>query len=203
MSIFLEVAKYSPNYKEIEWLTMEGVRGGIEWRRGFWRRIELLKGLDKKYFIKTIDEMRIREHVKPVVNELKKMGLKVGIISGGFDILADKVRNILQLDFTVSNRLIFNSGKLSGALLIVSGHKENILMSISEKFKIPLLSTVVVVDGANDLTMVKAVGLSIGFKPKEIVREHVNIVIDDDIQKIIPPIKSFFKYSKRVSQSPI
>ena len=193
MSIFLAVAKYSPNYRTIKELTKQGVQGEIDWEKGFCERIKLLRGLEKHYFIRALEEMRIRPYSKMIIRNLKALGMKMGIISGGFDILADKVKNTLELDFAYSNKLVFKDGRFSHAIMNVTSRKEDILLSVAYKYGLSLEYTVVVVDGANDLGMAKAAGFSIGFNPSEIIRRHVNFVIDDgDFRKMIVPIKSYF-----------
>ncbi|HET6371154.1 MAG TPA: phosphoserine phosphatase SerB, partial [Nitrospiria bacterium] len=110
-------------------------------------------------------------------------GYKTAVLSGGFDYFTDRIKEELRLDYTFSNRLDIEGGKLTGEILgeIVDGKRKAELMEeIAKKEGITLDQVIAIGDGANDLPMITRAGLGIAFNAKPKVREaaHYNITQD-------------------------
>jgi phosphoserine phosphatase len=110
--------------------------------------------------------------------------LKTLLISGGFTFFSERIRQRLQLDFARANTLGVANGRLTGTLFdrpwgdIVDGaEKKRVLLEVAELMGIDATQTIAVGDGANDLPMMEAAGLSIAFQPKPAVAERAKIAI--------------------------
>jgi len=56
----------------------------------------------------------------------------------------------------------------------------------AEEYRVPIERVIVVGDGANDLLMMDAAGLSVAFCAKPVVREHADVAIDQrDLSLVI------------------
>ena len=104
--------------------------------------------------------------------------------SGGFTFFSERIRRRLQLDFARANELDVVDGHLTGALVprpwgdVVDGaEKRRVLLEVAELMGIPPAQTIAVGDGANDLPMMAAAGLSIAYHPKPAVREQAMLSI--------------------------
>ena len=96
------------------------------------------------------------------------------------------LRQRLELDFARANMLDVADGQLTGALVprpwgeVVDGaEKRRVLLEVAELMGIAPAQTIAVGDGANDLPMMAAAGLSIAFHPKPAVREQAMLSITE------------------------
>ena len=91
------------------------------------------------------------------------------------------MRAELGLDVDLSNHLEVADGRLTGELLgtlINADAKAGHVARMCRELGVPTSDAIVVGDGANDLKMMALAGLSVGYRPKPVVRATVNAVID-------------------------
>jgi phosphoserine phosphatase len=124
--------------------------------------------------------------VPEFVAACRAAGLKTLLVSGGFTFFSSRVQARLQLDFARANVLEVADGKLTGKLVpqpwgdIVDGtEKRRILLDVADLMGISPTQTIAVGDGANDLPMMRAAGLSIAFHAKPAVRAEAHLVINE------------------------
>ena len=67
-------------------------------KESFRRRVALLKGLDAEVLAETARNLVFTEGAERVIQTLKRLGYKIGIISGGFDFFGEYLQNKLGLD---------------------------------------------------------------------------------------------------------
>ena len=105
------------------------------------------------------------------------MGMKTAIVSAGFTRFTDRFAEQLGIDFSLANELEVENGLLTGRLagpVVDRAKKGEFLRELASSEGIPLTQTVAVGDGANDLDMLAAAGLGIGFNAKQLVRENAD-----------------------------
>ncbi len=150
------------------------MRGEMDFKESFTRRLALLKGLDESVLDEVAQTLELTEGAERVVSTLKKLGFKIGIISGGFDYFGKILQARLGLDYVFTNSLEIRDGKITGKVSgeIVDGPKKaEILRTIAVVENISLEQTIAVGDGSNDLPMISIAGLGIAFHAKPIVRQ--------------------------------
>ena len=115
----------------------------------------------------------------------REAGLKTLLISGGFTFFSERIRHQLGLDFARANSLGIANGRLTGTLFdrpwgdICDGaEKRRVVLEVCELMGIDTAQAIAVGDGANDLPMMGAAGLSIAFHGKPAVREQAMISIE-------------------------
>ncbi|RZL55362.1 MAG: HAD family hydrolase, partial [Variovorax sp.] len=113
-------------------------------------------------------------------------GMKVLLVSGGFTFFADRVKARLGIDFARSNLLEDAGGRLTGKIVRQSwgdicdgAEKRRTLLELASLMGIDARRTIAVGDGANDLPMMGAAGLSVAFHAKPKVREQAMVAIDE------------------------
>ena len=106
--------------------------------------------------------------VKDTVAFLGAEGCVCGLLTSGVDIVADRVKQDMHLDFSVSNRLIVRDGVFSGNCehVVNLWHKEKKLNDLCRKFGVSLKDTLFIGDNENDISSMKVCGRSIAFSPK-------------------------------------
>ena len=117
-----------------------------------------------------------------MTSTLKRLGYKIGIISGGFDYFGKRLQAQLGFDYMFANRLEIVDGRLTGRVLgeIVDGpRKAELLRQIAAAEGLRLEQTIAVGDGANDLPMLSIAGLGIAFHAKPVVRRQASGAISD------------------------
>ncbi|MBA4178718.1 MAG: phosphoserine phosphatase SerB [Leptothrix sp. (in: Bacteria)] len=183
-----EIARVAGRYDEVAAITEAAMRGEIaDYKESLRRRVALLAGLPEAALEQVYAErLRLNPGVETFVQACRDAGLKTLLVSGGFTTFSERVRSRLQLDFARANTLGISHGRLTGTLLerpwgdIVDGaEKKRVLLEVAELLGIPPTQAIAVGDGANDLPMMNAAGLSIAYHPKPAVREQAMLSIVD------------------------
>nr|AIE95847.1 phosphoserine phosphatase (serB, PSPH) [uncultured marine thaumarchaeote AD1000_70_G10] len=188
-----ELAKVVGKEEEIWEITKKGISGEIEWEKGLIERINELKGVSYDDCKRVSDDMPIMQGAKETFDELRKLGFKTLTVSGGPDILIDRVKEELQIDYAFSNKLIFNEEKLQGVDIIVGSDKTIPIKDTIEMMKKQKEDIVITVDGANDIKLFDLAGLRISFNGTELINEKSDSIVNKkDLREIIPIIKEKF-----------
>ena len=164
-----ELAKRAGVGKEVSEITEQAMRGEIDFKESFTRRVALLKGLDASVMEDIARSMPITEGVDRLMTVLK-CGYKIAILSGGFTYFGEYLQRKYGIDYVYANELqIDENNKLTGRYVgeIVDGkRKAELLKLIAQVEKVNLAQTIAVGDGANDLPMLSDAGLGIAFHAK-------------------------------------
>ena len=162
-------------------ITDRAMRGEIDFVEALNQRVQLLEGVKEEELIGISKTFRINEGASELIEHVHSIGGKACAVSGGFRSLLHPIAEELGLDDYRANTLELESGKLTGRLIppIIDAHaKKSALISWSKEFGISLSKTMAIGDGANDLLMMEAAAVSVGFMPKPIVAKSCDYVID-------------------------
>ena len=155
---------------QVKAITESAMRGEIDFKESFTRRVALLKGLDVGVMKDIAEHLPITEGADRLMEVLKRCGYKIAILSGGFTYFGEYLQRRWGIDYVYANELeIDENGKLTGNYVgeIVDGHrKAELLKLIAQVEKVNLAQTIAVGDGANDLPMIAESGLGIAFHAK-------------------------------------
>ncbi len=179
-----ELAERAGVGDKVKAITESAMRGEIDFKESFKRRVALLKGLDVSVMKEIAEIMPITEGVDRLMEVLKRAGYRIAILSGGFTYFGEYLQRKYGIDYVYANELeIGEDGKLTGNYVgdIVDGkRKADLLRLIAQMEKVNLEQTIAVGDGANDLPMLSAAGLGIAFhaKPRvvESARQSINTI---------------------------
>ena len=179
-----ELAERNGVGAEVRAITESAMRGEIDFKESFTRRVALLKGLDVSVMQDIAEKLPITEGADRLMSVLKTYGYKIAILSGGFTFFGEYLRQRFGVDYVYANELeIGEDGKLTGRYLgeIVDGRrKADLLKLIAQTERVNLAQTIAVGDGANDLPMLGEAGLGIAFhaKPRVVAnaRQSINTI---------------------------
>ena len=182
-----EIADAVGRKAEVAAITEAAMRGDItDFKDSLRRRVALLKGVgvdDMEAVYR--DRLRLNPGAAELVEACKMAGLKVLLVSGGFTFFADRVAQLLAIDFVRANVLEVAHGKLTGQLVdqpwgdICDGEeKRRMLLQTCSQLGIDPLQAIAIGDGANDLPMMGAAGLSVAFHAKPAVRAQAMVAIN-------------------------
>lgn len=178
--VIVELAKMAGVGDQVEKITESTMRGEIDFKESFRRRVALLKGLPEARLAQLTRELPLTDGADLVAKTLKGLGYKLGILSGGFSFVGQYLKERLGFDYLYANELDIKDGVVSGEVVgeIVDGEKKaELLRKLAEKENIALEQTIAVGDGANDLPMISIAGLGVAFNAKPIVREKASNAI--------------------------
>jgi phosphoserine phosphatase len=183
-----EIAAAAGRKAEVAAITEAAMRGEIaDYKDSLRRRVALLRGVPAQALEQVWHErLRLNPGAEALVRACQAAGLKTLLVSGGFTVFTDRVRTQLGLDFARSNVLEVADGALTGRMLdqpwgdICDGEeKKHMLLQTCAQLGIAPGRSIAVGDGANDLPMMAAAGLSVAYHAKPRVREQANVAIDD------------------------
>jgi len=183
-----EIAAAVGRKAEVAAITEAAMRGEIaDYKESLRRRVALLEGVPERALQAVYDErLRLNPGVERFVQACQAAGLKTLLVSGGFTFFSERVQQRLQLDEARANVLAIENGALTGALVdqpwgdIVDGdEKRRTVLQTCARMGIAPAQAIAVGDGANDLPMMGAVGLSIAYHAKPAVRERAMISITE------------------------
>ena len=175
-----ELAKAAGVGEQVAAITEAAMRGELDFRESFRRRLALLKGLDAGVLARIARELPITEGAERLISNLKRLGFRIGILSGGFSYFAEYLQRRLGVDRIAANELDIRDGRLTGEIRgeIVDGAKKaELLQQMATEMGIGLQQVIAVGDGANDLPMLALAGLGVAFHAKPVVRENARHAI--------------------------
>ena len=177
-----EIADAVGKKAEVAAITEAAMRGEItDFKDSLRRRVALLKGVPAEALQQVYDErLKINPGAPELINAAKAAGLQTLLVSGGFTFFADRVRERLGMHEAHSNTLEIEGGLLTGQVLgdIVDGAaKQQHLLALCQRLGCDPKQSIAVGDGANDLPMMGASGLSVAYHAKPKVREQAMVSI--------------------------
>ena len=177
---------------EISQLTSQAMRGVFDFESSLRKRVSLLKGLPVSVFEKAFNSIHLTPNAQEFISILQKNGILVGLVSGGFTPIVERLAKSLSIPYFSANQLEVKDGFLTGKLVgqIISPQvKKETLEKWREKLKLPKERTIAIGDGANDLLMLKSAGLGIAFCAKEVLKKEIQHHVDKrDFLEALPLI---------------
>lgn len=178
--------------EEISQITSQAMRGEIDFESSLRRRVSLLEGLSISVFDKVFKSIHLSPNAQKFISILQKNGILVGLVSGGFTPIVERLAKSLGIAYFSANQLEVKDGLLTGKLVgqIISPEvKKEILEKWREELKLPRERTVAIGDGANDLLMLKSAGLGVAFCAKEVLKQEIQHHVDKrDFFEVLPLI---------------
>lgn len=163
-------------------ITASAMRGEIEFAESLTRRVALLAGLEESALQRVYDErLRLSPGAERLLATLRAHGIRTLLVSGGFTFFTDRLKARLGLDYTAANTLEIVGGRLTGRLLgpiLDAQGKADWLNRVRAELGLAKEQVVAIGDGANDLRMLAAAGISVAYHAKPVVREKTTYAIN-------------------------
>lgn len=186
------IAKEIGLEEEVAKITKRAMEGELDFFDSLTYRVSLLKGLDEKKVNDICTNLPFMPGAKETIKSLKELGYTVVCFSGGFQNATVPARAILGYDACFSNILHAKDGVLTGQVggeMMFSDSKGQMIQKLQKLLGANPDSTLVVGDGANDLSMFKFAKTKVAFCAKEILKKEATIVINEkDLKKILENI---------------
>jgi phosphoserine phosphatase len=165
---------------EVAAITRAAMEGTIDFTEALRRRVLLLRGLDQSDLSAVRQALRLTPGARTLVRTLKRLGYELAVVSGGFTQVIASLVDDLGIDYLAANVLELDGGVLTGGLVgpvVDRAGKADALVRFAAEAGVPLLQTIAVGDGANDLDMLAVAGLGIAFNAKPMVRQAADTAL--------------------------
>jgi phosphoserine phosphatase len=175
-----ELAKLAGVGEQVANITEAAMRGELDFRASFRKRVSLLKGVPESALATLTDRVPLMDGAERLTRTLRRLGYKMAILSGGFTFVGRELQRRLGIEYLHANELDIRDGAITGEVIgdIVDGaRKAAVLHEIAESENLSMEQVIAVGDGANDLPMLNAAGLGIAFRAKPLVRQNAKQAI--------------------------
>jgi phosphoserine phosphatase len=168
-----ELADFVGLKAEISAITERAMKGEIAFEGALQERVAMLKGLKVDALQRCYDErVRLNPGARTLVRTMAAHGARTVLVSGGFTYFTERVAAAAGFDAHVANTLVIADGALAGevaAPILGRAAKLETLEREARALNIDLSDTLAIGDGANDLDMIRAAGLGIGYRAKPVL----------------------------------
>jgi len=167
---------------EVSRITESAMRGEMDFEQSLRARVALLKGLDQTVISEVQAEITMTDGARELVSTLHSKGHSVSLVSGGFIDIIEPMIKELSIPYFKANKLEIINAVLTGGLvgpIIDRAAKRSALIEFASMSGVEIIHTVAIGDGANDLDMMAAAGLSIAFNAKPIVVDAADLSITE------------------------
>lgn len=165
---------------QVSEITERAMQGELDFTESFEQRVALLKGLSGDVLQGIAERLPVTEGAERLISNLRALGYKTAILSGGFTYFGEYLQERLGIDYVYANELELEDNVVTGRVTgrVVDGkRKAELLQDLAVREGIRLEQTIAVGDGANDLPMLSVAGLGIAFRAKPLVRENAKHAI--------------------------
>lgn len=170
-------------------ITARAMNGELDFHAALKERVGLLKGLPVSALRETLDATELCPGADTMIRVMKDNGAKCVLVSGGFTFFTGAIAQQTGFHHHHGNELHDDGTALTGTVgdnIIDKDSKLAFLKSYAADLGIALEETVAVGDGANDLPMLAAAGLGIGYRPKPVLEESLlNVLKYADLTGIL------------------
>lgn len=178
--------------QEIAEITSRAMRGELDFERSLRERVKYLEGLPQSVFEDVYKQIHLSKNAQEFVKILHENGFSVGLVSGGFYPVVNRIARELGITHVSANHLEIRDGLLTGQLIgeiITREVKKERLINWAQELQVPVTNTIAIGDGANDLCMLKKAGIGIAFCAKDIVKQQISKQVDErDLLNVLPLI---------------
>lgn len=168
---------------EVRAITEQAMSGELDFKQSLEKRVGLLEGLSEDIFEKLKTQIELTPGVSELIEAVHSIGGKIGAVSGGFSQILAPLADEIGLDYWRANSLEVIDGILTGRVIgpvIDAEAKASALKGWATDSGIALEKTIAVGDGANDIQMLQCAGYAVAFRPKPVLRQYADLVIEEN-----------------------
>lgn len=168
----VELAVHAGHGAAVERITERAMAGELDFKAALIERVAVLKGLSADVLPEVAERLTLNRGIQQFVAFCREIGVPTFLVSGGFTVLASVIQRKVGFDGIHANVLGIENGRLTGTVegeIVDALGKRRYMLDTCTRLKIDPKAVAAVGDGANDLPMLEAAGVAVGFKPKPVL----------------------------------
>jgi phosphoserine phosphatase len=178
-----ELADFVGQKARVAAITERAMRGEVEFAPALRERVALLAGLPAGVVDEVIAKrITLTPGARALVQTMRRHGAYTCLVSGGFTVFTARIAALIGFDENRGNRLaVGEDGRFLGTVaepVLGRDAKLEILKELRRKLGLARHETLVVGDGANDVSMIGDAGLGVAFRAKPLAAEAAAARID-------------------------
>ncbi len=162
--------------EKIAAITSRAMAGELDFREALQQRVAMLRGMPESAVAEEITRIRFTSGARELVQTMAAYGACCVLVSGGFTCFTEAVAKELGFHYHHGNTLLFDNGVATGEVMPpILNHtaKKAFLDKYVKELNLHKEEIMAVGDGANDLEMLQAAGLGVGFHPKIFLQKQI------------------------------
>jgi phosphoserine phosphatase len=170
-------------------ITERAMAGELDFAESLQKRVSLLAGQPVSLLHEVAESLTLTEGATALIDAVHQAGGIVGAVSGGFHELVDPLATRIGLDHWLANRFDVSDGLLTGHVagtIVDAQAKATFLTRWADHYGIPRAHTIAVGDGANDVVMFAAAGVSVSFCGKAVANQVATVCVEErDLTRVL------------------
>ncbi len=174
------LARHAGKEEEVAAVTERAMRGELDFAQSLHARVAALEGLSQSVIGSAVDAVTPTQGAQELLSAFAARQWPAYAVSGGFLQILEPVAADLGLTGFHANDLGLHDGRLTGTVrgaVVDRAAKRDYLLARSAEHGLTPEQVVAIGDGANDLDMVTAAGVGVGFCPKPALAEQADLVV--------------------------
>jgi len=162
-------------------ITARAMNGELDFAEALRARVGLLAGQPARLLEEMAAGVTLNPGARALVQTLRAQGAVTALVSGGFTCFTEPVGAACGFDRQQANRLVIEDGRLTGEVappILDRAAKMRALEALAAEQGLELAESCAVGDGANDLDLIRAAGLGVGYRPKAALRKAADVSLD-------------------------
>ncbi|MCL5777869.1 phosphoserine phosphatase SerB [Limibaculum sp. FT325] len=176
-----EIADVAGVKPQVAAITERAMAGEIDFEGSLRARVRLLAGLPEAALARVhAERVSLNPGASALVRTMRAAGARTLLVSGGFTYFAERVAEAAGFSEARANVLLARDGLLTGEVaepILGREAKLDALREAAAALGVGAEAVLAVGDGANDLAMIEAAGLGVGFRPKPALAARSDAVI--------------------------
>ena len=111
------LGKEAGREEEISQITSRAMQGELDFESSLRKRVSLLEGLPVSVFDKVFNTIHLTSNAQEFISILQNNGILVGLVSGGFTPIVERLAKSLDIAYFSANQLEVKDGFLTGKLV--------------------------------------------------------------------------------------
>jgi phosphoserine phosphatase len=177
------LADFAGVMPEVKVITDQAMSGQLDFKQSLEKRVGLLEGLSEEIFTQLKAQISLTPGVTELISAVHARGGRIGAVSGGFSQILSPLADEIGLDYWMANSLEVIDGTLTGRVtgpVIDAEAKASALKGWASDAGISTDQTIAIGDGANDIQMLQCAGYAVAFRPKPVLRQYADLVIEEN-----------------------